>query len=57
MSLVLESNNDLGNGVQEIEKPNHMNSGIRPQEQRTDQAQGYCEQGTEKGKAWKLGHR
>jgi hypothetical protein len=57
MRLVLKSNNDLGNGIQYIEKPDHMNPGIRSQKQRTDQAQGDCEQCAKEGKAWKLGHR
>jgi hypothetical protein len=57
MVVILESNNDLGNGVQHLEKPDHMNSGIRSQEQGTDQVQGDCEQCAKEGKGWKLGHR
>jgi hypothetical protein len=57
MVVILESNSDLGNGVQHLEKPDHMNSGIRSQEQGTDQAQGDCEQCAKEGTGWKLGHR
>jgi hypothetical protein len=56
MGLVLESDDELGDSVDYIKKPNYMNSGIRSQKQGADQAQGDCEQCAKEGKARELGH-